>query len=58
MSTPIPHILDDPGQLWTDHEVLSQPTMIFVAADGSVERNTGALGPQGLLAKVEELAGP
>ncbi len=57
MSTQVPHVLDDPGQLWTDHDVLSQPTMIFIASDGTTERSTGALGPQGLLARVEELAG-
>ncbi len=57
MSTQVSHVLDDPGGLWSEYDVLSQPTMVFVAADGSIERSTGALGPQGLLARVEELAG-
>lgn len=56
MSSRIPHVFDDPGSLWTAHEVLSQPTMVFVAADGTTEKRTGSLGPQGLVAKMRELA--
>lgn len=55
MSTEIPHVLDDPGELWTEHGVTSQPSMVFVAADGTVEKRTGALGPQGLLERVKAL---
>lgn len=57
MSTQVSHVLDDPGALWDNYEILSQPTMVFVAADGTFERSTGALGPQGLLARAEALAG-
>jgi len=56
MSSQIPHVFDDPGSLWAEHGVLSQPTMVFVAADGSTERRSGSLGPQRLLAKARELA--
>lgn len=52
MSTAISHVLDDPGALWIEYRVVSQPTMVFVAADGSTEVRTGALGPPKL---VEEL---
>jgi hypothetical protein len=56
MSTPIPHVLDDPQDLWLEYRVLSQPTMVFIAADGTIETHTGGLGPQGLLERVTELA--
>ena len=56
MSSPIPHVLDDPSGLWEAHGVTSQPTMVFVAADGTWERRTGALGPQRLLERLEALA--
>ena len=56
MSTQISHVLDDPGELWLTHGVVSQPTMIFVAADGTTEMHTGALGPQGLVDRLKALA--
>ena len=56
MRPPVSHVLDDPDDVWLDYGVTSQPTMVFVAADGTTERRTGALGPQGLLARVEDLA--
>ncbi|MGI9605485.1 MAG: TlpA family protein disulfide reductase [Acidimicrobiales bacterium] len=56
MSTPIPHVLANAGEVWVEYGVVSQPTMIFVAADGSTEAHTGGLGPQGLLERVEALA--
>jgi hypothetical protein len=56
MRTQIPHVLDDPGQLWVERGVHSQPTMLFVAADGSVESHVGLVYAQDLLARVEELA--
>ena len=56
MSTQISHVLADSDDLWADHGVRSQPTMVFVDADGTTEKRAGSLGPQGLLAKAEELA--
>lgn len=56
MSTPISHVFDDPGSVWVEHGVVSQPTMVFVAADGTVDVHTGGLGPQGLLERVKALA--
>jgi len=55
MSTPVPHILEGAGELWRDYGVTSQPTMVFVAADGSIERHAGALGPQRLLERLNQL---
>lgn len=56
MSTQVSHVFDDPGALWVEHQVLSQPTTIFVAADGTTEVHTGGLGPQGLLERVQSIA--
>ncbi len=56
MSSPIPHVLDDPADVWIEYEITSQPSMVFVNADGTYERHVGALGPQGLLEKLEALA--
>jgi len=55
MSSPIPHVLDDPGELWRTYGVISQPTMVFVAADGTQETHTGGLGPQRLVERLEAL---
>jgi len=56
MSTQVSHVLDNPDEFWIAHEVTSNPTMVFVAADGSTERHQGGLGPQELLERVEALA--
>lgn len=56
MSTQISHVLDDPGELWLDYAVVSQPTMVFVAADGTRTTHTGALGPQKLVERLKEMA--
>lgn len=57
MSSPIPHVLDDPEELWAAFEITSQPSMVFVAADGTWERRTGAIGNTGLLERVKAMAG-
>lgn len=56
MSSPIAHVLDDPGALWDEFAISSQPSMVFVAADGTWERRTGALGNTRLLERVKALA--
>ncbi len=56
MSSPISHVLDDPGALWDEFAISSQPSMVFVAADGSWERRTGALGNTRLLERVKAMA--
>ncbi len=55
MSTQISHVLEDPGSVWANYKVTSQPTMVFVSADGSTEVHTGGLGPQGLLERLKAL---
>jgi len=56
MSTQISHVLDDPGSLWREHGVLSQPAMVFISADGTAEVRNGSLGPEELLERAESLA--
>ncbi len=56
MSSPISHVLDDPGALWDEFAISSQPSMVFVAADGTWERRTGALGNTRLLERVKAMA--
>jgi len=56
MSTQISHVLDNPGSLWREHGVLSQPAMVFVSADGSTEVRTGSVGPEGLLERAKSMA--
>ena len=56
MSSPIPHVLDNPGALWEEFAITSQPSMVFVAADGTWERRTGATGNTGLLERVKQMA--
>jgi len=56
MSTQVAHVLDDPGSLWREHGVLSQPAMVFVNADGTTELRTGSLGPEDLLERAKSMA--
>lgn len=56
MSTQVSHVFSDPGEFWVEYQVLSQPTTIFVHADGTIETHTGGLGPQGLLERVQAIA--
>ena len=55
MSTPISHVLDTPGDVWHEYAILSQPSWVFVSADGSVDTLVGSLGPQGLVDRLESL---
>lgn len=56
MSTQVSQVLTEPGELWVEYEVLSQPTTIFVSSDGSIEVHSGALGPQEMLKRIEALS--
>lgn len=56
MSTQVSQVLENPAEFWANNLVLSQPTTIFVASDGSLEVHTGGLGPQKLLERVQALS--
>jgi len=55
MSTQISHVLEDPAEFWQRFEVVSQPAMVFIAADGSAERVVGGTNAQALLQRVDDL---
>lgn len=55
MRVQIPHVLDDPAEVWRTYEVHSQPSMVFVQPDGSWERHTGHLDPPDLLERANAL---
>ncbi|MEM7095466.1 MAG: hypothetical protein AAF567_20865 [Actinomycetota bacterium] len=55
MSTPIPHVLDEPDEFWRTYGITSQPSMVFVAADGTWERRTGAIGNTRLLERLKAM---
>lgn len=49
------HVADPDGSLWTQFGVLSQPSFVFVSADGSAERVTGGLDADQLRQAAESL---
>ena len=49
------HVLEDPAELWVEHGVISQPAMVFVAADGTTTMHLGTGGRTGLLWRIEDL---
>ncbi len=51
-----PHAADEDGGLRSSLGVFGQPTWVFIAADGSVERSFGELGEAGLVAALERMA--
>lgn len=55
MSTQIPHVIDGAADLWIEHGISSQPSMVFVSADGSTDVRVGSLGPQGLQNRAQAL---
>jgi thiol-disulfide isomerase/thioredoxin len=51
----ITHLADQDGELWTRFGVVAQPAYAFVAADGTVEVVTGALGAEALASRMDAL---
>lgn len=49
------HVADSDGTLWTQFGVVSQPSFVFVSADGSAERVTGGLDAGQLRQAAESL---
>ncbi len=52
----VSHILDEPLDIWSDYEVLTQPSMVFVSGDGTREIHSGAIDAFDLRDRVEALA--
>lgn len=55
MSTPVSHVIDGSDEIWSEYEIASQPTMVFVAADGTWERSPGAKNPNDLLERTRAM---
>lgn len=53
----IGHLVDSDGSLWQRFGVVSQPSYVFVAPDGSAKAFSGALGGDELQARAESLVG-
>jgi hypothetical protein len=55
MQVQIPHVLEGSGDIWTEYGVVSQPSMVFVNADGTWERQLGRHDPVELLDRANAL---
>jgi hypothetical protein len=51
------HLVDADGSLWARFGVVSQPSFVFVGADGSAKTVVGSLDGQALTERVTALAG-
>ncbi|WP_062205065.1 redoxin domain-containing protein [Demequina salsinemoris] len=51
-----PHLFDVDGTLWANFGVASQPALIMIDDDGSIEVLAGATDADGIVAAAEELA--
>ena len=56
MNPQVAHILDEPLDVWRDREVLTQPSMIFIDADGNSTLHSGGIDAMDLLNRAKELA--
>ena len=50
-----PHVADLDGEVWARYGVAGQPAFAFIDDDGSDELYLGALGEDGLAARLDEL---
>ena len=51
----IPHVADVDGSVWQHFEVFSQPSWVFVDADGTATTHVGPLFGDGLFERLDEL---
>lgn len=56
MRPQVSHILDDPIRVWQERQVLTQPSMIFIDADGTATLHSGSIDAMDLLNRAKELA--
>ncbi len=49
MKIQIPHVIAGAAEVWAEYGVVSQPSMVFVNADGTYERRLGRHDPPELL---------
>lgn len=51
----IVHLVDDDGTLWERFGIVTQPSWVFVDDGGAAASEVGALGRDGLEARMDEL---
>ena len=49
------HIVDESGAIWANFEIVSQPSFIFLDANGASETYLGALGVAALSERLDTL---
>ncbi len=49
------HIADPDLKVWREYGITSQPAFAFINDDGTVESRIGAMGLEGLTARINEL---
>jgi hypothetical protein len=49
------HIIDETGEIWQNFRIVSQPSFIFLDANGESETHLGALGVDGLTERLDRL---
>lgn len=49
------HIADPDIEVWREFGITTQPAFVFINDDGTVERRPGAMGLDGLTARINEL---
>ena len=57
MTVQVPHVLENAHEVWAEYGVVNQPSMVFVAADGTWERHVGRQDPLDFLARANALYG-
>lgn len=50
-----PHAVDETGEIWAAYQITTQPSFAFLNDDGTGEVYVGALGTDGLTARLEDL---
>ena len=49
------HAVDSDGSVWRDFEISTQPSFVFMDADGETTTHVGALGVDGLSERLDDL---
>lgn len=49
------HVADVEGEIWSDFGIVSQPSWVFIDAEGNAETVLGRLGEEKLTERIEAL---
>lgn len=50
-----PHIADVSGDVWAAFDIRTQPSFVFINADGTIAATTGVLGESGIAEQMDAL---